>query len=99
MARAAAGGYAMVGPSARTWSVDPATGIPVGLLRGRQWLIVAGSVGQPRDGNAAGCYLIYDDERAEVMFCRVRYDVAAAADAIRAKSLPHWLADRLLIGR
>src|SRR5689334_23000658 len=30
MARAAAGGYAMVGPSARTWSVDPATGIPTG---------------------------------------------------------------------
>ena len=28
MARAAAGCYAMVGPSARTWSVDPASGIP-----------------------------------------------------------------------
>src|SRR5204862_417121 len=25
-----AGGYAMVGPSARTWSVDPTTGIPAG---------------------------------------------------------------------
>jgi hypothetical protein len=29
----------------------------------------------------------------------VPYDVVAAADRIRANGLPHWLADRLLIGR
>jgi hypothetical protein len=29
----------------------------------------------------------------------VPYDVEAAADRIRANGLPHWLADRLLVGR
>jgi diadenosine tetraphosphatase ApaH/serine/threonine PP2A family protein phosphatase len=77
----------------------PVTDVPIVLLRGRQWLVVAGSVGQPRDGISAASYLIYDDERSEVMFCRAPYDVAAAAAAIRARGLPHWLADRLLMGR
>ncbi len=77
----------------------PVTDVPIGLSRGRQWLVVAGSVGQPRDGISASSYLIYDDERSEVTFCRAPYDVAAAAAAIRARGLPHWLADRLLTGR
>jgi diadenosine tetraphosphatase ApaH/serine/threonine PP2A family protein phosphatase len=77
----------------------PVTDVPVSLLRGRQWLVVAGSVGQPRDGTTAASYLIYDDERGEVTFCRAPYDVAAASSAIRARGLPHWLADRLLTGR
>ena len=77
----------------------PVTGVPIALLRGRQWLVVAGSVGQPRDGISAAAYLLFDDARNEVTFCRVPYDVAAAAAAIRAKGLPHWLADRLSMGR
>ena len=77
----------------------PVTDVPVSLLRGRQWLVVAGSVGQPRDGITAASWLVYDDERSEVTFCRAPYDVAAAATAIRARGLPHWLADRLLMGR
>jgi diadenosine tetraphosphatase ApaH/serine/threonine PP2A family protein phosphatase len=77
----------------------PVTDVPISLLRGRQWLVVAGSVGQPRDGISAASYLIYDDERGEVTFCRAPYDVAAAAAAIRARGLPHWLADRLTMGR
>jgi diadenosine tetraphosphatase ApaH/serine/threonine PP2A family protein phosphatase len=77
----------------------PVTDVPISLLRGRQWLIVAGSVGQPRDGISAASYLMYDDERGEVTFCRAPYDVAAASAAIRARGLPHWLADRLAMGR
>jgi len=77
----------------------PVTDVPISLLRGRQWLVVAGSVGQPRDGISAASYLMYDDERGEVTFCRAPYDVAAASDAIRARGLPHWLADRLAMGR
>ena len=80
-------------------SFVPVTDVPISLLRGRQWLVVAGSVGQPRDGISAASYLIYDDERSEVTFCRAPYDVAAAAAVIRARGLPHWLADRLLMGR
>jgi len=77
----------------------PVTDVPISLLRGRQWLVVVGSVGQPRDGISAASYLIHDDERGEVTFCRAAYDVAAASAAIRARGLPHWLADRLTIGR
>jgi diadenosine tetraphosphatase ApaH/serine/threonine PP2A family protein phosphatase len=77
----------------------PVTDVPIALLRGRQWLVVAGSVGQPRDSVSAASYLLFDDERREVTFCRAPYDVAAAAAAIRARGLPHWLADRLTMGR
>jgi diadenosine tetraphosphatase ApaH/serine/threonine PP2A family protein phosphatase len=77
----------------------PVTDVAISLLRGRQWLVVAGSVGQPRDGSSAASYLLFDGTRNEVTFCRVPYDVAAAAVAIRARGLPHWLADRLSMGR
>ena len=77
----------------------PVTDVPIVLLPNRQWLVVAGSVGQPRDGLSAACYLIFDDERKEITFCRAPYDVARAADAIRQRGLPSWLADRLLMGR
>jgi hypothetical protein len=48
MARAAAGGYAMVGPSARTWSVDPATGIPVGPVSQGEHRLVRDLIAQER---------------------------------------------------
>ena len=77
----------------------PVTDVSITLLQGRQWLIVAGSVGQPRDGITAASYLLFDDARGEVTFCRAPYDVATASAAIRARGLPPWLADRLLQGR
>ncbi len=76
----------------------PMAGAPIQILQGRRWLAVLGSVGQPRDGNPAACYALYDTERRELTYCRVAYDVAAAAARIREKGLPDWLADRLLIG-
>jgi diadenosine tetraphosphatase ApaH/serine/threonine PP2A family protein phosphatase len=77
----------------------PTSGIPVSLLKGRQWLAVAGSVGQPRDNNPAACFLTYDTQSREVTYCRVAYDVEAAAKRIREAGLPVWLADRLSQGR
>jgi diadenosine tetraphosphatase ApaH/serine/threonine PP2A family protein phosphatase len=77
----------------------PVTGAPIQILPGRQWLAVLGSVGQPRDGNPAACYALFDTVRRELTYCRAPYDVAAAAARIRDKGLPHWLADRLLIGK
>ena len=38
----------------------PVEGAPVPLAHGRQWLAVVGAVGQPRDGNPAACYAIFD---------------------------------------
>ncbi|MBV8701676.1 MAG: metallophosphoesterase, partial [Bradyrhizobium sp.] len=71
----------------------------VQLLRGRQWLAVAGSVGQPRDGNPAAAFLTYDTASRNITYCRVPYDIDAAAQRIRDNGLPAWLADRLAMGR
>jgi len=80
-------------------SFTPVTGSPIQLLPGRRWLAVLGAVSQPRDGNPAAAYAIFDTDRRELTFCRAPYDVEAAAAAIRSKGLPPWLADRLLVGR
>jgi diadenosine tetraphosphatase ApaH/serine/threonine PP2A family protein phosphatase len=85
--------------TAKMTSFVPTTGIPVQLLKGRQWLAVAGSVGQPRDNNPAACFLTFDTASREVTYCRVAYDVEAAAKRIRDAGLPVWLADRLSQGR
>jgi len=77
----------------------PTPGVGVQLLKSRCWLAVLGSVGQPRDGNPAACFATYDTETREVTYCRVAYDVDAAANRIRANGLPLWLADRLSQGR
>ncbi len=83
----------------RMTAFRPASGVAVQLLPGRRWLVVLGSVGQPRDRNPAACYVILDTERREITYCRVPYDVERAAARIREKGLPPWLAERLLIGR
>jgi diadenosine tetraphosphatase ApaH/serine/threonine PP2A family protein phosphatase len=85
--------------TAKMTSFVPTSGIAVSLLKGRQWLAVAGSVGQPRDNNPAACFLIYDTQSREATYCRVAYDVEAAAKRIREAGLPVWLADRLSQGR
>ena len=65
---------------------------------GKRFLVNVGSVGQPRDGNPAAAYALYDTGRRELMFCRVPYDIDEAAARIREKGLPTWLAERLFRG-
>jgi diadenosine tetraphosphatase ApaH/serine/threonine PP2A family protein phosphatase len=76
----------------------PTTGVPVQLLGGRHWLAVLGSVGQPRDGDPAASFVTFDTRSREITYCRVPYDIEAAAQRIRDNGLPFWLADRLSIG-
>jgi diadenosine tetraphosphatase ApaH/serine/threonine PP2A family protein phosphatase len=85
--------------AARMTSFIPANDVPVQLLGSRRWLAVLGSVGQPRDGDPAASFAMLDTVSREIAYCRVPYDVEAAAARIRANGLPHWLADRLLVGR
>jgi diadenosine tetraphosphatase ApaH/serine/threonine PP2A family protein phosphatase len=85
--------------AAKMTSFVPTSDMPVQLLGGRRWLAVIGSVGQPRDGNPAAAFAMLDTISREITYCRVPYDVEAAADKIRANGLPHWLADRLSAGR
>ena len=47
----------------------------------------------------AACFVTFDTEPREITYCRVPYDVEAAAQRIRDNGLPRWLADRLSTGR
>jgi diadenosine tetraphosphatase ApaH/serine/threonine PP2A family protein phosphatase len=48
-----------------------------------------GSVGKPKDGDWRACYAVLDLSRTPpVEFVRLKYDVRATADAIRASELP-----------
>jgi diadenosine tetraphosphatase ApaH/serine/threonine PP2A family protein phosphatase len=85
--------------TAKMTSFIPTSNAPVQLLRGRQWLAVVGSVGQPRDGDPAASFVTFDTRTREVTYCRVPYDVETAARRIRDNGLPPWLAERLSIGR
>jgi diadenosine tetraphosphatase ApaH/serine/threonine PP2A family protein phosphatase len=85
--------------TAKMTSFVPTTGVPVQLLGGRRWLAVIGSVGQPRDGDPAASFAMVDTTAREITYCRVPYDVEAAAARIRENGLPRWLADRLSVGK
>lgn len=84
--------------TAKMTTFTPTTDVPIPLLQGRRWLAVLGSVGQPRDGNPAAAYALYDTQKRELTYCRAAYDIAAAADRIRKQGLPPWLAERLFRG-
>ncbi len=76
----------------------PTPGMPIPLLAQRQWLVIPGSAGQPRDGDPAACYAVFDDAGAELTYWRVPYDTAGAGAKIRAAKLPQRLASRLADG-
>jgi putative phosphoesterase len=57
-----------------------------------------GSVGRPGDGNPQAAYSILEFNPFKVETIRLDYDVAAAADALRKKSLPESFSQMLLQG-
>ncbi|OKO71591.1 metallophosphoesterase family protein [Bradyrhizobium sp. AS23.2] len=85
--------------TAKMTSFVPKSGVSVQLLRGRQWLAVLGSVGQPRDGDPSAAFVLFDTVSCEITYCRAPYDIETAAGRIRENGLPPWLADRLSQGR
>ena len=76
----------------------PVPGVAIPLSPQRRWLAIPGSVGQPRDGNPAACYAMFDTDSASLTFHRVPYDVDTAGAKIRAAGLPEHLAERLSDG-
>jgi predicted phosphodiesterase len=68
------------------------------LRAGERALLNPGSVGQPRDRNPDGSFLLYDVERREVEWVRVPYDIEAAREKVLAAGLPAFFADRLRDG-
>lgn len=78
----------------------PQAGVAMPLPLHRQWLAIPGSCGQPRDGNPAACYALFQPaasarDDAHITFQRVPYDVEAAVEALRGSSLPPLIAERL----
>ena len=86
------------GDTGRAGEYVPRPGAPILLRSDRQWLVIPGSAGQPRDGNPAAAYAIFDDAENSITYHRVAYDHAQAADKIRAAGLPLRLAARLQTG-
>jgi len=76
----------------------PVPGVAIALSPLRQWLAIPGSAGQPRDGNPAACYAMFDTALASLTFHRVPYDHESAAAKVRAAGLPPRLAQRLIDG-
>ncbi len=76
----------------------PMSGTAVPLSEQRRWLAVPGSAGQPRDGDPAACYALFDDAARTLAFHRVPYDHEGAAAKVRAAGLPASLAERLIHG-
>lgn len=77
---------------------DPTAGVPIPLSPLRRWLAIPGSAGQPRDGNPAACYAVFDESNELLTFHRVPYDIDSAATKILDAGLPPPLAERLKHG-
>lgn len=78
----------------------PQAGVRIPLPSNRQWLGIPGSCGQPRDGNPAACYALFQAGEApagdaHISFERVPYDIEAAVAALKASALPTALSSRL----
>lgn len=81
--------------SGKAGDLSPTPDLPIMTPAHRQWLVIPGSCGQPRDGNPRACWALFDTERGEITFRRVPYDHEQAAAKIIAAGLPPALARRL----
>jgi diadenosine tetraphosphatase ApaH/serine/threonine PP2A family protein phosphatase len=69
--------------------------LPVTLKRANQYIINAGSVGQPRDGDPRAAYAMLDTATTQWTQYRVTYDIASVQTRMRAAALPEKLIMRI----
>lgn len=81
----------------RMGACQPGTA-PLPIRAQHRYLAIPGAVGQPRDGNSAACYAIYDAAARQLRYYRVPYDHGAAARRVIAARLPIVFAMRLVEG-
>jgi len=62
------------------------------------YLINPGALGQPRDRDPRGAFLVYDTRESTVNFYRVEYDIQATTEKILRAGLSQRLAERLKLG-
>ena len=76
-----------------------AAGRAMPLVASSRYIINAGSVGQPRDGDSRACYLLLDLAACSVTLHRLAYPLAVTQEKMMARGLPAPLAHRLALGR
>lgn len=67
-------------------------------LDGARFIINPGSVGQPRDGNPAAAFAVFEPRQRSVTFRRVPYDITSTQAAMHTAGLPVPLIARLSAG-
>lgn len=72
---------------------------PVELDPARRYILNAGSVGQPRDGDPRAAYLWLDEEAHAATLIRLEYPLELTQGKMIAAGLPTMLAERLAYGR
>jgi len=75
--------------------LKPKEGVSIPLMANRRYVINVGSVGQPRDGDSAACFVMYDDKKREITFHRIVYNYVETARKILAANLSPSFAERL----
>lgn len=63
----------------------------------RRYIVNAGSVGQPRDGNPEASFVLFKDNVIEIK--RVPYDIVVTQKKMETAGLPSYLIERLAVGR
>lgn len=58
-------------------------------------IVNVGSVGQPRDGNNAAKYVIWDNEAKMIEVCFIPYDFETTIEKIKALGFPDYYGERL----
>jgi diadenosine tetraphosphatase ApaH/serine/threonine PP2A family protein phosphatase len=76
----------------------PKGNIAYSLKNGVKYLVNVGSIGQPRDGDNRLSFCLYDTNKQNIEFIRLKYDIKQAANKIIRNGLPSFLADRLVNG-
>lgn len=69
------------------------------IVKGEKFIVNVGSIGQPRDGNPALSFGIFDTELWSYRNLRLDYDIEMAAFKIRKAGLPKNLSERLFVGK
>lgn len=86
-------------PGGAVRELEPHAGEAIPLSPRARYVVSTGSVGQPRDGNPAACYVLYDSERREIAFHRLGYAIDRTAQKIIEAGLEPFFAARLAHGR
>jgi predicted phosphodiesterase len=78
-------GIFLMGPSETPHAIDPRD---FRLEPHKRYLVNAGSVGHPRDGDARACYCILDTQKESLYWRRIPYDIDAFKAAVDREAFP-----------